>query len=64
MENATKNFEENDKFSMYSDDTIQRERFAAYKKNNTDSVLTTINGLFDGISVEEAVDLLREKYDY
>jgi len=61
-EHASKNFEEMDKFSMLSDDVIQKERFSV--KTNSDCVLGTINVLFDGISIENAVDLLREKYHW
>ena len=60
-EKASKDCEEGDKFSMYSDDFMQRDRFASYKYN-TDSILEAIHTLFDNINKEDAVDLLREKY--
>jgi len=62
-ENACKHAEENDKFSMFSDDSIQREKFLSYKHNN-DSVLNIISTLFDEITLEDAVDFLREKFTY
>lgn len=60
-EHANKNAEDNDKFSMFGDDSIQREKFASHKFS-TDSTLNIISTLFDDISLEDAVDLMREKY--
>ena len=62
-EHASKNAENNDKFSMFGDDSIQRERFANHK-TNTDSILNVISTLFDNINMEDAVDLFREKCSY
>ncbi len=62
-ENASKHAENIDKFSMFGDDSIQREKFANYK-TNTDNILNTISTLFDNMKMEDAVDLLREKNTY
>ena len=62
-ENASKNAEEKDKFSMFGDDSIQREKFTNHK-TNTDNILNTIATLFDSMNMEDAVDLLREKNTY
>jgi hypothetical protein len=62
-ENASKNAEENDKFSMFGDDSIQREKFINHK-TNTDNILNTISTLFDNMKLEDAVDLFREKYSH
>lgn len=62
-ENASKHADDKDKFSMFGDDSIQREKFLNHK-TNTDNILNTISTLFDNMKMEDAVDLLREKYTY
>ena len=62
-ENASKHAEDKDKFSMFGDDSIQREKFSNHK-TNTDNILNTISTLFDNMNMEDAVDLLREKHSY
>ena len=62
-ENASKHADDKDKFSMFGDDSIQREKFINHK-TNTDNILNTISTLFDNMNMEDAVDLLREKHTY
>jgi hypothetical protein len=62
-EHASKNADDRDKFSMFGDDSIQREKFINHKIN-TDNILNTISTLFDNMNMEDAVDLLREKHTY
>jgi len=58
-ENATKNAElEVDKFNILSDDSVQRDRFLSKTKNN-DCILESLKILFDDITSEDTVDLLR-----
>ena len=57
-ENCTYYPTENDRFNIYTDDLVQKKRFAE-DKGSIDSVIF-IKNLFDDISNEDSVDLYRE----
>ena len=54
---------ENDKFNIYGDDNLQKKRFSSIKeKEISDDKIGLARLLFDGISIEEAVDF-KDNYD-
>lgn len=57
IEKATYIPTENDKFNIYGDDILQKRRLAGIKeKEISDDYINLTKLLFDGISIEEAVD--------